>query len=57
MNILHGGVVVDAPDDGGRCKLEPMDRVLRAMDTLARKWPNDYSADAVEWLVLDERRY
>lgn len=50
-------LAVDAHDDGGRDEVGPMDGVQRAMDTLAREWPTDYGADAVEWLVLGERRY
>ncbi|KXV06574.1 hypothetical protein CR51_11640 [Caballeronia megalochromosomata] len=35
----------------------PIDPVMRAMEILARIWPQDYGANSVEWLVLGERYY
>ena len=54
VEALCRELAVDAHDDGGRDDVDPMDGVLRAMETLATRWPQDYGSEAVEWLVLDE---
>ncbi|SAK91617.1 hypothetical protein AWB78_04941 [Caballeronia calidae] len=57
VEAMRIGFAVDAPDDGSREEVNPMESILRAMITLATRWPQNYGADAVEWLVLGELHY
>jgi hypothetical protein len=52
---LSGGIARNAPDDSSCDEVNLMESILRAMITLATSWPQNYGADAVEWLVLEER--
>ncbi|WP_143327978.1 hypothetical protein [Caballeronia pedi] len=57
VEVLVRGLISGASRDGVRDEVDPMESVMAAMETLALEWPTDYGADAVEWLVLGERRY
>ncbi|MDR5748810.1 hypothetical protein QCE73_37145 [Caballeronia sp. LZ029] len=47
LEALHGGI----PCNEGL----PITPARQAVETLASTWPRDYTADVVEWLLLDER--